>query len=94
MNLFANLQNCVYTPDADVPDRTDPDFDAKFKAYEDEESSLVAKFKVDLFTHFGVTDNAKAGMAFKVAYGQTKNLGLYAVMNLFEELLPLIVELH
>jgi hypothetical protein len=94
MSIYANLQNCVYSSDIEIPERTDPDFEAKIQAFMEDETKLVNQFKVDLFAHFNVTGNTKADLAFAIAYEQEKGLGLYAVMNLFESLLPLFVETH
>lgn len=94
MDVFENLTNCVYEPDMDFPERTDPDFETKHALYLAQEAEGVAHFISDLFTHFNVQGNPKAELAFKIAYDREHGLGLFAVADLFESLLPLVAGVH
>lgn len=89
MNVFVNLVNCEYSPSRDVPVRTSPSFEADLAAYQAEEKALRNVFKTDLLTHYGVTGNTRAEQAFDIAYAREGSLGLYAVADLFKDLLPL-----
>lgn len=94
MGLYDNLVNCAYTPEMEFPERTDPNFQDLVSTYQKEEQKLLVKFKVDLFNHYEVSGNPKAEKAFALAYNREHGMGLYAVAGFFEELLPLIVEIH
>lgn len=93
LDLFENLINCVYSPDMDVPSRLDPDFEARYAEYLAEEAKGVEAFKRDLFAHYGVSGE-RAEHAFQVAYERERSGGFYAIAELFEQLLPLVREVH
>lgn len=94
MNIFEKITSCAYIPDMDFPERTDPDYESKRSVYDAEEAVGVELFKADVFAHYGCANNPKAVQAFEIAYSREKVLGLFAVLDLFEELLPLVMETH
>jgi hypothetical protein len=92
-NVYKKLAECAYYPRTEIPERTDPDFQEKMSLFQAEEAILVEEFKKDLFAHFGVNPEAsKAKQAFEIAYTREGVLGLFAVADLFETLLPLTSE--
>lgn len=94
MSIFEKLRDCAYMPDMDFPERTDPDYETKLNEYVAAEAVGVEQLKADLFAQHGLTNNPRAAIAFELAYQREGYLGLHSVVDLFEELLPLIVEIH
>jgi hypothetical protein len=94
MNVFEKLTNCAYMPDIDFPERTDPDYQSKRAEWDAAEAVGVAQLKADLLAQHGLTTSERASKAFDVIYKREGVVGLYAVVDLFEDMLPLIVEVN
>lgn len=67
------------------------EFDAKRKAYRDEDKRLYEQFKKDLFEEYGVTNNPKVEQAYSLAYAYGHSCGLNEIQNYFSELVDLII---
>ena len=67
------------------------EFDAKRKAYRDEDKRLYEQFKKDLFEEYGVTNNPKVEQAYSLAYAYGHSCGLNSIESYFSELVDLIV---
>lgn len=67
------------------------EFDAKRKAYRDEDKRLYEQFKKDLFEEYGVTNNPKVEQAYSLAYAYGHSCGLNFIQAYFSELVDLII---
>lgn len=67
------------------------DFEEKVRNnYYSIDSTTAQKFSTDLFTHFGVSENPKAGKAYQIAWDHGHACGYQEVVHYFAELVELI----